>query len=125
MEFKPENPYLFTNFIQIHIDLQVGNGLTDDEFCTKGIYDYYWTHALNSDETHAGIEKYYGDFRNVTNLRECFLYEFKADDELVNIDVFNIYAPVFNSSATKNGASYSVSSILFCIYGMRNRNLLE
>jgi serine carboxypeptidase-like clade II len=92
--------------------------LIDDKLSTKGMYDYYWTHALNSDETHAGIEKHCGDFRNVTNLRECVLYEFKADDELVNIDVFNIYAPVCNSSATKNGASYSVSCILFCIICM-------
>ena len=101
--------------------MQVGNGWLDDNFCTKGMYDYLWTHALNSDQTHAGIEKHC-DFRkfNVTN--ECVRYENRADDEIGNIDIYNIYAPVCNSSATKNGASYSVSYILFCINGMRNRN---
>ena len=104
--------------------MQVGNGLLDDNLCTKGRYDYYWTHALNSDETHAGIEKNCGDFSisNVTNLRECFIYEIKSEDELQNIDVYNIYAPVCNSSAAKNGSSYSVSYTI-CIYGMRNQSV--
>ncbi|RHN77358.1 putative carboxypeptidase D [Medicago truncatula] len=93
--------------------IAVGNGWIDDNFCTKGMYDYFWMHALNSDQTHKGIEKHC-DFRkfNVTN--ECVGYENIADDELGNIDVYNIYAPVCNSSATKYGASYSVSNVDPC-----------
>jgi serine carboxypeptidase-like clade 2 len=88
--------------------VQVGNGWIDDNYCTKGMYDYFWMQSLNSDETHQGIEKLC-DFRNFNLTNECVGYQNKADDELGNINVYNIYAPLCNSSATK--ISYSVSYI--------------
>lgn len=94
--------------------MQIGNGWIDDNLCTKGMYDYFWMHALNSVETHEGIEKNC-DFGNFNFTSECVKYQNIADDELGNIDIYNIYAPLCNSSATKTAASpttYSVS----CIY---------
>ncbi|XP_076940266.1 serine carboxypeptidase 1-like [Bidens hawaiensis] len=38
--------------------IAIGNALLDENTRYQGMYDYYWTHALNSDETHAGIIKY-------------------------------------------------------------------
>ncbi|MCD7446106.1 hypothetical protein HAX54_037313 [Datura stramonium] len=32
-----------------------GNGIIDDETMNSGTYDFYWTHALISDEVHQGI----------------------------------------------------------------------
>lgn len=91
--------------------IAVGNGWIDDNLCTKGMYDYFWMAGLNSDETHEGIQKLcdFGNF-NVTN--ECNLYQSRANDELGNIDIYNIYAPLCNSSATK--PSYSGSDFDPC-----------
>lgn len=85
---------------------QVGNGWIDDNLCLKGMYDFYWTHALNSDETHEGMEKHC-HFKSFNESNECFGYQNKANDEVGTIDNYNIYAPVCNSSATET--SYSVS----------------
>ncbi|CAJ2675486.1 unnamed protein product [Trifolium pratense] len=91
--------------------IAVGNGWIDDNYCTKGMYDYFWMQSLNSDETHRGIEKLC-DFRNFNLTNECVGYQNKAADELGNIDVYNIYAPLCNSSATKT--SYSGSDFDPC-----------
>jgi serine carboxypeptidase-like clade II len=72
------------------------------------MYDYFWMAGLNSDETHEGIDKLC-DFGNFNYTNECNLYQSRANDELGNIDIYNIYAPLCNSSATKT--SYSVSCI--------------
>ncbi|XP_004499087.1 serine carboxypeptidase 1-like isoform X2 [Cicer arietinum] len=84
--------------------IAIGNGWIDDNLCTKGMYDYFWMHALNSVETHEGIEKNC-DFGNFNFTSECVKYQNIADDELGNIDIYNIYAPLCNSSATKTAAS--------------------
>ncbi|MBA0738258.1 hypothetical protein Gogos_011646 [Gossypium gossypioides] len=35
--------------------IAIGNAWIDDAICMKGMFDYLWTHALNSDETDEGI----------------------------------------------------------------------
>ncbi|XP_072054538.1 serine carboxypeptidase 1-like isoform X4 [Arachis hypogaea] len=78
--------------------IAVGNGWIDDNLCTKGMYDYYWSHALSSDESHSGIEKncdyVSGNFSN-----ECIKYMNMADVEVGDIDIYNIYAPPCDSSS--------------------------
>ncbi|CAI8606347.1 unnamed protein product [Vicia faba] len=91
--------------------IAVGNGWIDDNLCMKGMYDYYWTHALNSDETHYGIEKHC-HFKSFNESNECVGYQNKADDELGNIDNYNIYAPVCDSSVTET--SYSENNFDPC-----------
>ncbi|XP_058725186.1 serine carboxypeptidase 1-like [Vicia villosa] len=91
--------------------IAVGNGWIDDNLCSKGMYDYYWTHALNSDETHQGMEKYC-HFKSFNESNECYGYVNKADDEIGSIDNYNIYAPLCNSSATET--SYSENNFDPC-----------
>lgn len=91
--------------------VQIGNGWIDDNICTKGMYDYFWTHALNSDETHEGIEKHC-DFENGNfSNDECDKYQRRAADEAGNIDIYNIYAPSCDSAATKISASPATCSV--------------
>lgn len=79
--------------------MQLGNAWIDDKTGQKGSYDYYWTHALTSDESHAGIEKYC-NFANYTSL--CNKYLSQADGEVGDIDIYNIYAPLCQRSAPKS-----------------------
>ncbi|PON46849.1 Serine carboxypeptidase-like [Parasponia andersonii] len=82
---------------------QIGNAWIDEKTGVQGEYDYVWTHALISDETHAGITKYC-DFVNYTST--CVKYLDQADEEIGNIDAYNIYAPLCNSSSgPKSSAS--------------------
>ncbi|KAK7310504.1 hypothetical protein RJT34_08058 [Clitoria ternatea] len=93
-----------TNHTVINLKgIAIGNGWIDDYWCTKGMYEYLWTHGHNSDETHKGIERHC-DFENDKFTNECNLYESRSLDEIGNIDMYNIYAPSCKSSATKPGA---------------------
>ncbi|GMN40051.1 hypothetical protein TIFTF001_009279 [Ficus carica] len=87
--------------------IAIGNAWIDDKTSEKGSYDYYWTHALTSDESHAGIEKYC-DFANYTSLCNKFLSQ--ADEEVGDIDIYNIYAPLCQRPAPKSstGSVYYV-----------------
>ena len=38
--------------------MQIGNAWIDDNTSIMGMFDYFWTHALNSDETNEGIHQY-------------------------------------------------------------------
>ncbi|KAJ1396950.1 Serine carboxypeptidase, serine active site [Sesbania bispinosa] len=89
--------------------IAIGNGWIDDVMCTKGMYDYFWTHALNSDETHEGIEKHC-DFENGNFTSECYKYQSIADDEVGSLDIYNVYAPPCDSAAIKTGATPSTYS---------------
>ncbi|MBA0622630.1 hypothetical protein Godav_008156 [Gossypium davidsonii] len=87
--------------------IAVGNGLLDKAITLRGIYDNFWTHALNSDETYKGIHKYC-DFANDTASEKCFDFTGQADDEIGDIDIYNIYAPICLDSSLKNGSHGSV-----------------
>lgn len=80
--------------------IAIGNVWIDDNTSNQGIYDYYWTHALNSDETHAGITQYCG-FVTGNFTPNCTLYLEQGIFELGNIDPYNIYAPLCQSSSSK------------------------
>lgn len=88
--------------------VQIGNAWIDDNTSEQGMYDYFWTHALNSDETHAGIQKYC-DFVTGNLSNTCYQYLNQGDAELGDIDIYNIYAPSCNLSAPKSIISGSVS----------------
>ncbi|EXB75616.1 Serine carboxypeptidase II-3 [Morus notabilis] len=79
--------------------IAIGNAWIDDKTGEQGTYDYFWTHALTSDESQAGILKYC-DFVNYTSL--CDKYLSQADNEVGYIDIYNIYAPMCKSSAPKS-----------------------
>lgn len=91
--------------------VQIGNAWIDDNLCIKGMYDYFWTHALNSDETQEGIVKYC-DFVTGNFSSECEKYQNRGYDELANLNIYNIYAPPCNPSASKSGVTYHVSFLV-------------
>lgn len=80
--------------------VQIGNAWIDDNTSIKGINDYLWTHALNSDGTNAGINKYCdyttGNFSDL-----CYKYQGKGGQEAGNLDIYNIYAPICDTSTPK------------------------
>lgn len=65
----------------------------------RGTYDYYWTHALNSDEIHQAIVDNC-NFSSTDPISEaCNKYTRRAYGEKGDIDDYNIYAPLCNDSA--------------------------
>lgn len=99
--------------------MQVGNGWIDDNMCGKGMYEYFWTHALNSDETHEGIQRYC-DFESGNLTGECSKYQSRGDTEIGSIDIYDIYAPPCDSAAKKPGSSPATNYVscmsLLCIF---------
>lgn len=86
--------------------MQIGNAWIDDQTSLLGMYDYFWTHALISDESIIGIHKYC-NFVNDTSA--CDKYLDQAYEELGDIDIYNIYAPLCLSSPPKSNSTGSVS----------------
>lgn len=93
--------------------LQIGNPWIDLNTALLGLYDNLWTHALNSDETNAGIHKYC----NVTDLggeqsNVCGEYLEQAMEEVgEDIDISNIYAPICKTSQDSQPKSVSTASV--------------
>ncbi|KAK7829085.1 serine carboxypeptidase ii-3 [Quercus suber] len=85
----------------------IGNAWIDDGIGQMGTYDYFWTHALNSDETNAGIHKYC-NFATSNFSSTCQDYLTQGNIEAGALDISNIYAPVCNLSSPKSGPSSSV-----------------
>ncbi|WCJ35376.1 Serine carboxypeptidase 1 [Euphorbia peplus] len=93
--------------------IAIGNAWIDDNTGTKGTYDYYWTHGLNSDETNSGINKncdyLTGNFTNI-----CFDYQNAGDREVGLIDRYNIYASSCDTSAIISSTPPSVKDFDPC-----------
>ncbi|XP_022899383.1 putative serine carboxypeptidase-like 23 [Olea europaea var. sylvestris] len=84
--------------------MQVGNAFFDDSKMSPGYYNYFWTHALNSDETHKEIISLC-DFLSSTASDEFNSSINKVYNQLGNIDITNIYAPRCRNPELKNGSS--------------------
>ncbi|XP_054799489.1 serine carboxypeptidase 1-like [Prosopis cineraria] len=86
--------------------IAIGNpwSWVDDETSEKGVYDYFWTHAVMSDETHEAIGKYC-DFASESVSDECESSTNKAYQELGNINQYNIYSPICHDTSIRNNAS--------------------
>ncbi|CAI9785805.1 unnamed protein product [Fraxinus pennsylvanica] len=98
-----------TNQTVINLEgISIGNAVIDDSAMATGFFDHFWTHALNSDETHKGISTFC-DFVNGTESHKCSSFVEKALLELGNIDLYNIYAPICLKTMLKNGSSGSVN----------------
>lgn len=95
--------------------MQIGNAWIDDNTGTQGIYDYYWTHALNSDETNKGIERHC-DYITGNYSKQCYEYQSQGDNEVGALDIYNIYAPICHHTALKPGPPGSVSLLFQYIH---------
>ncbi|KAI3726695.1 hypothetical protein L1987_66495 [Smallanthus sonchifolius] len=96
--------------------IAIGNAWIDDSTSNEGIYDYFWTHALNSDETNAGINKYC-DYISGNFSDTCLEYQSQGDSEvggMESIDIYNIYAPLCHDGARKPGSPGSVKDFDPC-----------
>ncbi|KAL6216543.1 hypothetical protein ACLB2K_009766 [Fragaria x ananassa] len=82
---------IVTNQTKINLKgIAIGNAWIDDVTQNLGWYDYLRTHAMNSNETNAGIHKYC----NFTGKHVVL-----SDNEYGDIDQYNIYAPFCNKSS--------------------------
>ncbi|TYJ42585.1 hypothetical protein E1A91_A03G098900v1, partial [Gossypium mustelinum] len=97
--------------------IAIGNAWIDDTICMKGMFNYLWTHALNSDETNEGINKYCnfvsedsvskkGDGDD--NTIQYGKYLSQGFREMGFIDLYDIYAPQCNLSAIKPGSNGNI-----------------
>ncbi|KAM0948861.1 putative carboxypeptidase D [Dioscorea sansibarensis] len=82
----------------------IGNGYFDGIMNTKAMFDYFWTHALNSDETYQAIQSEC-DFLTGNYSVECKKAQNSGYMEVGNLDNYDIYAPLCNdpSGATTSG----------------------
>lgn len=82
----------------------MGDAWIDTETGNKGMFDFYWTHALISDGVIHGINSNC----NFTKFsKACASYLIKAYQSMGNINILDIYAPLCSSS-------FSTSSVQFC-----------
>ncbi|XP_059635588.1 serine carboxypeptidase 1-like [Cornus florida] len=102
-----------TNQTKINLKgIAIGNAWLDDNTNNKGQFDFYWTHGLNSDEANAGINKYCDFLTGPSDT--CTKYQDQAYDELGNIDVYNIYAPLCQSNAMKTASTGFINNFDPC-----------
>ncbi|KAL1534676.1 serine carboxypeptidase 1-like [Salvia divinorum] len=81
------------------IGIAIGNAYIDYLDEVNGSYDYYWSHALISDESHDGIIKYC-NFSSPEISDKCEQALDQADGEVGNIFGYDIYAPLCGSNST-------------------------
>ncbi|KAG9135390.1 hypothetical protein Leryth_007149 [Lithospermum erythrorhizon] len=86
----------------------IGNAVIDDEADTKGMFDYFATHALISDQTSMKINKYC-DFssHDVRQSSLCQNATTEAEANINNIDIFNIYGPLCLDTFLTNTPKFS------------------
>ncbi|KAL7605638.1 serine carboxypeptidase-like 40 [Lactuca sativa] len=73
----------------------IGNAVINDETDTIGMYDYFGSHAIVSDEILDQIRIYCDFSPNTTKQSDkCLEANAEVGQNIVNIDIYNIYAPV-------------------------------
>ncbi|CAN4080597.1 unnamed protein product [Withania somnifera] len=77
----------------------IGNAVINDETDTGGMYEYFASHAIISEEVGAEIQKQC-KFTVAENeeSEECKVAQGKADYDIYDIDIYNIYAPICHNS---------------------------
>ncbi|XP_042497251.1 serine carboxypeptidase-like 25 [Macadamia integrifolia] len=76
----------------------VGNAVMDYYYDNVGTVDYYWTHALISDETHKEMLSKC-DYHNKTVTPECkAITDYVENNMTGGIDMYSIYTPPCNDS---------------------------
>ncbi|GLT71094.1 hypothetical protein SLA2020_431350 [Shorea laevis] len=93
--------------------IAIGNAWIDDITGTRGRYEYYWSHALISDDTIAGIRRSC-DFATGWRSPKCDLFQRQVDKEIGLLHFYNIYAPLCSLSPPKSGQTASVNGFDPC-----------
>ncbi|MQL71977.1 hypothetical protein Taro_004290, partial [Colocasia esculenta] len=103
------------NFINLK-GIAIGNAVLNDPTDNHGMYDFFWTHALTSDESHKAMSKYC-DFTtdNGTFSAECQAILKEASDVMNQLDIYNIYGPLcFDGTLTGVPKTVSIDSFDPC-----------
>lgn len=74
--------------------IAIGNAYVDDETENTGMYDFFWTHAIISDEIHDGIISNCNFTEAGTITEACAKYQSQAFAAKSNIYFYDIYAPL-------------------------------
>ncbi|XP_043693843.1 serine carboxypeptidase-like 40 [Telopea speciosissima] len=96
--------------------IMIGNAVINDETDQKGMYEYFWTHALTSDEAYYLIKKYC-DFSSNANSQssQCIQGANEANIDTSSLDIYNIYGPLcFSSNLTDPPKKASVMNFDPC-----------
>ncbi|KAI3742899.1 hypothetical protein L1987_60597 [Smallanthus sonchifolius] len=94
----------------------IGNAVINDETDTRGMYDYFGSHAITSDETAFTIRNYCNFSPNsVTQSLTCIDAVIDASYNIDAIDIYNIYAPLcFDGNLTTKPKKTSWQNIDPC-----------
>ncbi|CAA2970134.1 serine carboxypeptidase-like 40, partial [Olea europaea subsp. europaea] len=94
----------------------IGNAVINYETDTKGMYEYYATHALISDQTLYQIQKFCNfSTKPLNQSDECNEALDEADADTDGLDVYNIYASLCpDSEFTSNSKKTSVKNFDPC-----------
>ncbi|XP_058078269.1 serine carboxypeptidase 1-like [Magnolia sinica] len=79
--------------------IAIGNPWIDDETVVMGMYDFFWTHALISDEVHEGITLNCNFSTEATPSDVCYAYLLQGANSIGKIYLYDIYASKCNGSA--------------------------
>ncbi|KAJ0971758.1 hypothetical protein J5N97_019717 [Dioscorea zingiberensis] len=81
--------------------IAIGNAYVSDNHNVKGVYEYYWSRSLISNETYNQVVLNC-DFDNGNYSSECLDAKDLADEEHGQLDFYNIYAPLCSDSSSIN-----------------------
>ncbi|XP_073030409.1 serine carboxypeptidase-like 40 [Primulina eburnea] len=83
--------------------IMIGNAVINEETDEKGLYEFFASHALMSDQTFNNVMKYCDFSPNSSDeSKNCSQAVEEAGENVGNIDIYNIYAPLCaNSSITQ------------------------
>ncbi|XP_043693844.1 serine carboxypeptidase-like 40 [Telopea speciosissima] len=73
----------------------IGNAVIHDETDLIGMYEYYWTHSLTSDEAYYLMKRYCDFSPNATSQSsQCLKGSNEVEVDILGLDIYNIYAPL-------------------------------
>ncbi|XP_042423171.1 serine carboxypeptidase II-3-like [Zingiber officinale] len=98
--------------------IAIGNAVINEETDRKGMFDYFWTHALIADETIVSIHKFC-NFSLDTQQQppECDRAVDEASRVFDEVNIYNIYAPLcFSSGVTPTPKLPSICLLQASLY---------
>ncbi|XVE70009.1 hypothetical protein DITRI_Ditri10aG0037400 [Diplodiscus trichospermus] len=97
-----------TNETTINLQgIAIGNAYIDFETTMKGAVDFFWTHALMSDEIYNGLLSSCEYSTLNLSSKACLGFVDRANDAAGNIYAYDIYAPLCSSSSASNSVRKS------------------
>ena len=102
--------------------MQIGNAVINDETDAIGMYEYYASHALVSDEITKQVLRYCDFSPKATEQSDkCNEAQQQVDKNTNNIDIYSIYSPLCHNSdltpkPTKASVTYTFSFLITYLY---------